>query len=207
MESQKHTGHIKRFLSSWVFCRSKIRLIFGCLFGNALLLSATLVSASAEERPVCPIAAPAASILSSEKIYKKSTIEIKKDNGEYPIILSLYRLTGSECKKTTFARYSKDGGNPNVDSIFFMRFDRVPNVFVIVHWEVNSRGVGTYGNYYQVYAYVLDGRGGLKENKVLINNSAMSGMDGYQEGRQVSFQLKSANALRKFLKNKDRARG
>jgi hypothetical protein len=98
------------------------------------------------------------------------------------------------------AKYSREGGDPNVDSIFFMGINGRINVFTIVHWDVNSRGIGTFGKYYQVYAYAPDPGGGLVENKMVVDNSEMSGMSGYQEGRQVSFSYVNADAVRSFFR-------
>jgi len=89
---------------------------------------------------------------------------------------------------------------PNVDSLFFMDLKGKSNIFTIVHWDVNSRGIGTYGKYYQVYAYTKDGSGRLIENKRVVDNSAMTGMDGYQEGEESIFLYKTAGAVKSFFK-------
>ena len=73
------------------------------------------------------------------------------------------------------------------------------NVFAIVHWDVNSRGAGTYGKYYQVYAYAPDHRGELRENEAVVNSSAMTGMDGYQDGTESFFAYKTADAVKSFF--------
>jgi hypothetical protein len=138
-------------------------------------------------------------IFSGEKIYKDSLVAIEKNGDGHTINLSLYRPEGNGCKKTIFEKYSIEGGDPNVDSIFFVNLNGTPNIFAIVHWDVNSRGIGTYGKYYQIYAYFTDNHGGLMENEEVVNNDAMSGMNGYQEGEQTSFPYKNAGAVKAFF--------
>lgn len=74
-----------------------------------------------------------------------------------------------------------------------------PNIFTIVHWDVNSRGIGTYGKYYRIYAYTMDEKGRLIENRSMVDDSAMTGMDGFQEGRESSFPYKTAGAVKSLL--------
>lgn len=89
---------------------------------------------------------------------------------------------------------------PNLDSLFFLNLKGKPNIFTIVHWDVNSRGIGTYGKYYQIYAYVADEQGRLVENRSVVDNGEMTGMDGYQEGVESSFPYKTAGAVKSFFK-------
>lgn len=139
---------------------------------------------------------------SAGRIYKNSVVSVERNDADQTISLSIYRPNASGCEKTTFANYSIEGGAPNVDSLFFMDLEGKTNLFTIVHWDVNSRGIGTYGKYYQVYAYVTDDQGKLIENKSVIDNSAMTGMDGYQEGEESSFPYKTAGTVRSFFKCK-----
>jgi hypothetical protein len=104
-------------------------------------------------------------VFSAGKIYQGSVVSIEKDETDQTISVSIYRPNSNGCEKTIFATYSIEGGAPNVDSLFFMNQRGKPNIFTIVHWDVNSRGIGTYGKYHQVYAYTKDEQGRLIENK------------------------------------------
>jgi hypothetical protein len=139
-------------------------------------------------------------VFSAGKIYQDSVVSIEKEDADQTISVSIYRPNSNGCEKTTFAKYSIEGGVPNVDSLFFMDLKGKSNIFTIVHWDVNSRGIGTYGKYYQVYAYTKDGSGRLIENKRVVDNSAMTGMDGYQEGEESIFLYKTAGAVKSFFK-------
>ena len=141
-------------------------------------------------------------MFSARKIFKDSVVSIERNDADKTISLSIYKPNPSGCQKLTFAQYSIEGGAPNVDSLFFLNLDGKPNIFTIVHWDVNSRGIGTYGKYYQVYAYTTDEQGRLVENKSVTDNSAMTGMDGYQEGEESLFPYKTASAVRSFFKCK-----
>ncbi|WP_233805180.1 hypothetical protein [Paraburkholderia sp. HP33-1] len=192
--------HITKFHHFWGSHKNRIKPILKRLSWHVLLWLVTLGYASAEEPVACPIVSPAMGVFSSDKIYRDSIVAIEKNDEDKTINLSLYRPDGNGCKRMVFAKYPKEGGAPNVDSIFFLKVKGSQNIFTIVHWDVNSRGIGTYGKYYQIYSYIDDGRGGLMENEDVVNNSAMTGMDGYQEGEQTFFSYKNAGAVKSFFK-------
>jgi hypothetical protein len=179
--------------------KSRIDRFFTRLACNVLISYAVLDNASATQIAVCPAMSPTTGVFSAEKIYQDAVVSIEKNSGNQTISLSIYRPNSDGCEKTTFANYSIEGGAPNVDSLFFMNFKGEQNIFTIVHWDVNSRGIGTYGRYYQVYAYTKDEVGRLVENKSVVDNSAMTGMDGYQEGEESTFPYKTAGAVKSFF--------
>ncbi|WP_244745858.1 hypothetical protein [Paraburkholderia terricola] len=191
------TRELHRF---WGFRKKRIKRFLECLACCLLLSSASLANANGDERAVCPAVSPSMGVFSAEKIYKNSVVSIEKNDADHTINLSIYRPNSNDCEKTVFAKYSIEGGAPNVDSLFFMNLDGKPNIFTIVHWDVNSRGIGTYGKYYQIFAYTSDEQGRLIENKRVVDNSAMTGMDGYQEGEQTLFPYKTAGAVKSFFK-------
>ena len=180
--------------------KSRTYCFFACLACNVLVSYAPLANARATEAAACPAVSPTTGVFTAGKIYQDSVISIEKNDTDQTISLSIYRSNASGCEKTTFAKYSMEGGVPSVDSLFFMDIRDKVNIFTIVHWDVNSRGIGTYGKYYQVYAYTKDERGRLIENKSVADNSAMRGMDGYQEGEESSFPYKTAGAVKSFFK-------
>ncbi|WP_321786552.1 hypothetical protein [Paraburkholderia sp. J94] len=191
------TTELHHFLG---FRKNRPKRLFECLACWVLLSSASLAYASASDATACPAASPSAGVYSADKIYKNSVVSIEKNDADQTINLSIYRSNSDGCEKTIFAKYTIEGGAPNVDSLFFLNLEGRQNIFTIVHWDVNSRGVGTYGKYYQVYAYVADGQGRLIENKSVVDNGVMTGMDGYQEGQETTFPYKTAGAVRAFFK-------
>lgn len=200
MDMLKDLVHTTKLHRSWGFRKSRTKRFFECLACWVFLSFASLAYASAAEPAVCPAVSPSTGVYSAGRIYKNSVVSVERNDADQTISLSIYRPNASGCEKTTFANYSIEGGAPNVDSLFFMDLEGKTNIFTIVHWDVNSRGIGTYGKYYQVYAYVTDDQGKLIENKSVVDNSAMTGMDGYQEGEESSFPYKTAGTVRSFFK-------
>lgn len=191
-----HTTKSHRF---WGFRKSPTKRFFRGLACCVFLSSASLSYASAGESAACPAASPSTGVFSSGKIYQGSVISIEKNDADQTISLSIYRPNSSGCEKEAFAKYSIEGGVPSVDSLFFMDLKGKVNIFTIVHLDVNSRGIGTYGKYYQIYAYIKDEQGRLIENKSVVDNSAMTGMDGYQESEESIFPYKTAGAVKSFF--------
>ncbi|WP_035554401.1 hypothetical protein [Burkholderia sp. 9120] len=200
MDMPKDLSHTTKLHRFWGFRQKQIKRFFECLACYVLLSSASLAYANADEPAICPAVSPSVGVFSAGKIQKDSVVSIEKNDTDHTINLSIYRPNSNGCEKTIFAKYSIEGGAPNVDSLFFMNLNGKQNIFTIVHWDVNSRGIGTYGKYYQIYAYTTDEQGRLIENKSVVDNSAMTGMDGYQEGEQTLFPYKTASAVKSFFK-------
>lgn len=168
-----------------------------------LLLASIWVSAHADvERGVsCRTPSPKDEGFSAEKIYANSVIAVEKGDEAYPINLVLYRPDGSRCRRIVVAKYPREGSDPVVDSLFFFKINGQMNLLSIVHWDVNSRGLGTYGRFYQVYAYKNDDKlDMLFENNVIESNSMLRGMDGYEDGKSIVFAYKTADSVKRFLR-------
>ena len=184
----------------WGFRKSPTECFFSYLACYLLLSSAPVAYASAADSVACPTVSPSTGLFSAGRMYQGSVVSIERNDPDQAISLSIYRPDSSGCEKTTFAKYSIEGGAPNVDSLFFMSLKGKPNIFAIVHWDINSRGIGTYGKYYQIYAYTMDKKGRLIENRSVVDDVAMTGMDGYQEGKESAFPYKTAGAVKSFFK-------
>ncbi|MFC4522633.1 hypothetical protein [Cupriavidus pinatubonensis] len=172
--------------------------------GVICLLASLAQSANArpsENIRSCPASAPTEGIFSAAKIYKNAVVAVEEGDEVSPIHIALYRSNGNSCKKTIIARYSHEGADPKVDSVFFGKINGQENLFTIVRWEVNHRGIGTYGNLYQVYAYKRVAET-LVENDAITKNGYMTGLDGYQDGSPVIFPYKTAASVKKFFKIK-----
>lgn len=146
----------------------------------------------------CPAVDVGNNIFSASALVKGARIAVEKAEGNYPIVLGLYRPAVKGCERIEFARYSVEGSAPNVDSLFFMKIRGRINVFAIVSWAINNRGDETYGNLYQVYAYQIESNGRVSENKLITENEFMTGIEGYYGGRQSIFSYKTAAEVKKF---------
>jgi hypothetical protein len=102
-------------------------------------------------------------------------------------------------RKAYFAKYTVEGGNPNVDSLFFYKIDSELNIVTIIHLDINNRAIGAYGKLYQVYAYKIDKNNQFEENDKIANNDTFTGIDGYDYGNQSFFLLKTAEDVKKAL--------
>ncbi len=161
---------------------------------------ATSAHAGAGGVIACPALSPKNDVFSADQIYKDSWIAVENGSDDYPIFVSLFLSKDGGCKKYVVAKYSHEGADPIVDSLFFEKIDDQVNLITIVHWSVNHRGIGTFGNLYQVYAYKKSGQVGvLVENNKIVNNGMMTGIDGYDNGSPITFKYKTASAVREFL--------
>lgn len=137
------------------------------------------------------------------KVMSGADIFFSKSHDEkYPVYFMLRKESG---ESEVIDRYEVSGSDPNIESVFFYPIKGEKNIMVLVSWEVNSRGLGTYGKLYQVYAYKQQD-GVIVENSLISKDGNMSGLDGYQEGREVSFSLKSAAAIRKYINGQGKFR-
>lgn len=115
------------------------------------------------------------------------TIEPGRDKEGSALQLVLVRQASS-CRPQPVDHYSWEGGPPHVDTAFTYAWQGTPYLFVVVRWEINYRGIGTYGQLYQVYAYRKDGRGGLVRDEELTQRSEMTGIDGMSDGAPSYFE-------------------
>ncbi|WP_286790745.1 MULTISPECIES: hypothetical protein [unclassified Pseudomonas] len=136
----------------------------------------------------------------NSKIYENSRIYFSKpknkDNKTFLI------LEKGQAKKSPLEviidTYETEGSPPKIESAFFYPIKKTVNLIVILSWSVNSRGIGTYGNLYETRFYKDEG-GCLKRNLDFQALKETTGFDGYQEGEEVSFNLKTASAVKKFI--------
>jgi len=169
-----------------------------------LFLGAAPMAASASaSAPTCPKADAAHQVYASG-VYADGVVAFEpSSNADYPIDVVLYRAVNGTCKKSRIDAYSFEGAPPKVEAVFPYALRGQPRLFVIVSWEVNHRGEGTYGTLYQVYAYGQDGKGGLVADKTIANSDAMTGIEGQSEGEPTHFHGKTPTEVRQLLKNLD----
>ncbi|MDR6497494.1 hypothetical protein J2785_000636 [Burkholderia ambifaria] len=172
------------------------------LVAGAMWFVFALCGQGAERVGNCPVESVENDVFDASVLVKNSRISIESGTGEYPLVLDFYQPTKDGCKNTGFARYALDGGAPTVESIFFLTIRGRPNVFSIVSWGVNNRGEGTYGRFYRVYAYHFDENEELVENKRISEDDAMTGVEGYVEGRVSRFRYRMALEVKKYWRGK-----
>lgn len=127
---------------------------------------------------------------------------IKTGDIEFPISLVMDVIKNDGIRDRVLVdKYDVAGTGPKVESLFFYPVNGVENVLVLISWELSSRGIGTYGTLYQVYAYEKSATNVLLVNKPISFDKNLSGIDGYQEGEEQSFVYKDAASIKKYLKN------
>ncbi|WP_282342493.1 MULTISPECIES: hypothetical protein [Pseudomonas] len=122
----------------------------------------------------------------------------KSQETNYPLYLILEN-TGAHDNGLVIDKYETSGSDPHIESAFFFPIKKENNLLVIVSWEINSRGLGTYGILYQVYAYKKNNNS-LVSNRIISSDSHMTGMEGYIEGVESTFKLKTASDVKAYIK-------
>ena len=159
----------------------------------------TIPSAFAEiPQHKCPLVDAGKSVFDSSALLKDSTVAVEKREKEDSVELVIYHQDSTLCQRRVLARYPHEGSAPTVESVFLFKQKGKFSLFTIVSWNINSRGDGTYGKLYQVYAYAKNSGGGMSENKRVSENSSMTGIDGYYQGRQITFPYKTASDLKLY---------
>lgn len=126
---------------------------------------------------------------------------LETGDAEFPIslVLDVMKVDGARIR-TLVDKYDVAGSDPKVESLFFYPVHGRKNALVLVSWELSSRGIGTYGTLYQVYAYEKNSTNQLVINKLIMFDKNLSGIDGYQEGKEQSFVYKDAASIKGYLK-------
>ncbi len=163
-----------------------------------VLLVSLVSSGCVSARTPCPQVDPSQKVYAAS-VYGDAVVAFENSSDpNNPIDLVLYRGVGS-CSRTVVDKYSVEGSAPAVTAVFPYTVKGQPNLFIIVAWEINSRGVGTYGKLYQVYAYGKDGKGGLASSKLIADSDEMTGMEGTADGESSHFQGKNAIEVKRLL--------
>ncbi|WP_018927457.1 hypothetical protein [Pseudomonas umsongensis] len=139
--------------------------------------------------------------------YKTTVVEnaelsvLETGDAEYPVslVLDVKNSDGASVRQLV-DKYDVAGSSPKIESIFFYPVQDVKNVFVLVSWGINSRGIGTYGTLYQVYAYARSNNGRLISNQLIQTNRYLSGIDGFIEGVPQTFAYKDAASIKAYVK-------
>ncbi|MCO8309941.1 hypothetical protein [Pseudomonas mandelii] len=139
--------------------------------------------------------------------YKTNIVEnaelsiVKTGNTDYPLslVLDVKNIDGVSVRQLV-DKYDVAGSLPKIESIFFYPIQDVKSAFVLVSWEINHRGIGTYGTLYQVYAYARHGSGKLIPNQLIQANRYLSGIDGVSDGVPQKFAYKDAASIKAYVK-------
>jgi len=158
----------------------------------------SLVASGCAAGAACPRVDPAHKVFPAS-VYANAVVAFEKSSDpNNPLDLVLYKGTGS-CNRSMIDHYSVEGSEPTVESVFPYMLKGQPNLFVIVSWEINSRGIGTYGKLYQVYAYGKDGKGGLASSKLISDSDEMTGIEGTSDGEPSHFVGKNAAEVKALI--------
>jgi len=122
----------------------------------------------------------------------------KSAHPDQPLDLVLYRGTES-CNRTVIDSYSVESGDPVIESAFPHTLEGQPGLFVIVSWQINNRGIGTWGKLYQIYAYTDDGHGGLVPDEKLLKMDEMTGIEGTADNEASHFQGKNEAEVKALI--------
>jgi hypothetical protein len=128
-----------------------------------------------------------------------SVLETGDTDFPVSLVLDVKRVDGVRVRSLV-DKYDVAGSEPKIESLFFYPIRGKKNVIVLVSWELTSRGVGTYGTLYQVYAYERGSTNKLVANKFIRCGDQLSGIDGYHEGEQVSFLYKNSASIKECIK-------
>jgi len=123
----------------------------------------------------------------------------KTSNFEYPVNFVLKYRCDKGVKKYIIDRYSHNGGIPEISSLFFHKINGISYIFTIVIWNINHRGIGTYGQYYQVYGYKKNNEGILIKDEIFEYDNNLSGIDGSDNGLESHFKYKTATDVKKYI--------
>ncbi|MNZ94391.1 hypothetical protein D3C78_1134970 [compost metagenome] len=134
------------------------------------------------------------------KIHQNSEIYFSKSQDENHPLYMIMETNNPNTIKTEIIidKYDVAGSPPHVESLFFYKIKENINAISIISWEINSRGIGTYGKLYQIFSY-KNKDGELTSNNTINLDSRMSGLDGHQDGEKSEFKLKTANDVKKFI--------
>jgi hypothetical protein len=112
-------------------------------------------------------------------------------------------------KKIYVTTLESEGGSfPIIDSVFLYNADDTPEkeLFILFHWEIRHRGLGINGNLYDVriFCQETDGSQGLRR-LTTVEKEIGSGFEGTEEGgHQSIYPYKTAESIKKLLKNSKR---
>lgn len=139
--------------------------------------------------------------------YKTTVIDggelsvLETGDAEFPMSLVLDVVKAGGIRfRSLVDKYDVAGSEPKVESLFFYPVHGKQNVLVLVSWSISSRGIGTYGTLYQVYAYEKSPTNELVVNKRIAFDNNLTGIDGYQEGEEQSFIYKDATSIKRYIK-------
>ncbi|KFA58289.1 hypothetical protein GAPWKB11_1786 [Gilliamella apicola] len=124
----------------------------------------------------------------------------RKNDGSVDFILKY--IDDSKLEKfQVIDNYEIEGSEPQVESLFFNTVLNTRTVFVIISWEINSHGAGTYGKLYQVYAYNKSPNKNNQfiKNMTLYHDRKLTGIEGVIDSNISSFKYKTAAEVKKYI--------
>ncbi len=154
----------------------------------------------AEAQAPCPEVDPNRNIYATEVIEDSVIAFEVSDSKEFPIDVVLYKTMGA-CRKSIIDRYEWAGAVPTVEAVFPYSVHGEMNLFVIVSWQIDHRGLGIYGTSYQIHAYEKGSEGWLESNQTIRDANEMTGIEGVDNYEEVHFYGKNPEEVKQLIDN------
>ncbi|MEK6421134.1 MAG: hypothetical protein V4801_16175 [Burkholderia gladioli] len=107
--------------------------VFRSLAVTVMLLFFALDTYGAERITHCPAVDVEHNVFDASVLENNSRISVENGVAEYPLTLDFYRTETGGCEKFEFAKYSIEGGEPTVESIFFCALMAASTCFPSLH--------------------------------------------------------------------------
>lgn len=120
-------------------------------------------------------------------------------NGESYPYLNLDIVNG-DGSTYTLDKYDHEGGEPKIESVFFVKSEKEFSIYTIVSWFYLHRAEKINATYYQVFSYDVDMSGIYRINTKVSNDKKLRGFDGEVQGENVIFRYSTADEVKKYIK-------
>lgn len=125
-------------------------------------------------------------------VFQPIGAEIDDDAMEIEVV---HYRESNDCRSVVVDRYAFEGGEPQLEASFIHPVKGEPNVFAIVSWPMEHRGLSMAGRIYSIYAYREVGAG-LALNDFVIQHPELNGrVIGVIDGESFDFEGKDEDGL------------
>lgn len=160
-----------------------------------------------------PCAIGQSQVLDASKLYSGWAVDFSqvpdgptKENGAYSLSMFFFpqKIAGQVneiCNNSVYYvdNYGLNNSSPQIVTVFFDKKGRSKYAIILVKWPIAALASDTLADYYQIIAYRLVAKGSLpklmKDEK--ISAKLGQGYDGQEDGQEVRFKLKTADAIKK----------
>ncbi|MFA5493830.1 MAG: lysozyme inhibitor LprI family protein [Porticoccaceae bacterium] len=100
----------------------------------------------------------------------------------------VFHQAHENCRPVAVDNYGIEGGDPKLEASFIHRIRGESNLFAIVSWPMDHRGLGMTGRFYSVFAYRQSGSMLELNRFVAENREVSSGVVGSVDGTEQTFE-------------------